>query len=553
MNYFKESEDLPILSSWITQGFVIDKPYILEAIETDRNALETDTQLSTVATFGSLASGCLMLALGGITAPMIIPIVMIGAASITAWNSDCSKSDRELEAKFLRAYPSVFDRLSQRISDGEEISRIASDYGLLLKAYRRADRTVLASLVDANTHDIAPTPAIVTTETFIPNDFEPVTVTNDLQPIALVEYVAVEPIAPSYGVSKILTPLDKLLASPYQSRAWFGAQRTGKSYLAAITSQQMFLTLATKVFHINLHSFGTEDRAYWVHARSVTGDMGHMPEHEVYQLIDKAIAVVKEFSNTQNALLIFDEITLTGAINNPYSEQLQPLLAMVASSCSELASTGKKRRQAIWTISPDFVAMQLTQETKAIKSLAVTFVAIPPGKSLDWEGQAIGFHSESFQNVQRNFTALKDAPRLDCDRMVFLDGLWLDMGELPKLITASPSPIEPVKNNTTLVELLAKQDKETDKVTLSEPWINQTTVEVEPGKAHPLVDNFDRLESLISGKDSLPIRDIQRALSCKSEEATQIAQMFCMSKKSSYKFSQSTNSNGTLSKSIMRV
>ena len=159
-NYFKESEDLPILSSWITQGFVIDKPYILEAIETDRNALEKDTQLSTIATFGSIASGCLMLALGGITAPMIIPIAMIGAAGLTAWNSDCAKSDRELEAKFLRAYPTVFDRLAQRISEGETVSRIASDYGLLLKAYRRADRTALASLVDAPGQAIAPTPAI---------------------------------------------------------------------------------------------------------------------------------------------------------------------------------------------------------------------------------------------------------------------------------------------------------------------------------------------------------------------------------------------------------
>lgn len=301
-----------------------------------------------------------------------------------------------------------------------------------------------------------------------PVESEPIDIPADTVAVSMdmpIVTVVEQPIAaaPSYGISRVLTPLDRVLASPYQSRAWFGSQRTGKSFFCAVASQQMVKTIGTKVFHVNLHSFGNEDKAYWVHSRSVTGDMGHMPENEVYQLIDRAIGVVRDFQNSINALLIFDEIVLTGATANPYAEALQPLLKMVASSCSELSSTGKKRRQAVWSISPDFVAGQLTVETKVIKSLACSFVAIPPGRSLDWEGQAIGFHSESFQNVQRNFAALKDAPRLDCDRMVFLDGLWLDMGQLPKLMTAKVDPIalpspssEPV---TTEVETVAIDDR----------------------------------------------------------------------------------------------
>ena len=394
--------------------------------------------------------------------------------------------------------------------------------------------------------DIQPTEIILDVEsievqtTHIPN----------VESVVMPEPIAAIPEAtrPSYGESRVTSPMDKLLASPFQSRAFFGAQRTGKSYLAAVTSQQMHL-LRTKVFHVNLHSFGSEDLTYWTHARSVTGDMGHMDEYEVLDLIARAIAVVKEFTRTPNALLIFDEVTLTGSKNNPYAEFLQPLLKMVASSCSELASTGKKRKQAIWTISPDFVAGELVQEVKAIKSLAITFVAIPPGKTLDWEGQAIGFHSESFGNVQRNFPALKDAPRMDVDRMVFIDAIWYDLGILPKLIHIDAKP-EPIETSTKSILV------ETIKAVEIEHWEADRAIEVnkvEPTKPHLLSDKFERLDTLMDGKDSLPIREIQRAFGCLSEEAQQIAQMYCFNKKSIYRFSQFTNSNGTLSKSIERL
>ena len=91
---------------------------------------------------------------------------------------------------------------------------------------------------------------------------------------------------------------------------------------------------------------------------------------------------------------------------------------------------------------------------------------------------------------------------------------------------------------------------------ITEPWESDEPIEVgavEVEQSHPLADKFDRLESLLDGKDSLPIREIQRAFSCKSDEAQQIAQMFCFKQKSTYRFSQLINPNGTLSKSIERV
>ena len=79
-------------------------------------------------------------------------------------------------------------------------------------------------------------------------------------------------------------------------------------------------------------------------------------------------------------------------------------------------------------------------------------------------------------------------------------------------------------------------------------------IELEPVKeTHPLEDKFVRLEAMLEGQESIAIRDISRAFTCKSDEAVQLAQMFCLSQKSRFKFSQITKPNGTVSKSIDRV
>jgi len=77
---------------------------------------------------------------------MLIPVGVVVGAGLVAWNSDCAKGDRELEAKFLRDYPSVFDRISQRVSSGEGVAKIAGEYGQMFRAYRKSDRAALAQL-----------------------------------------------------------------------------------------------------------------------------------------------------------------------------------------------------------------------------------------------------------------------------------------------------------------------------------------------------------------------------------------------------------------------
>lgn len=79
-------------------------------------------------------------------------------------------------------------------------------------------------------------------------------------------------------------------------------------------------------------------------------------------------------------------------------------------------------------------------------------------------------------------------------------------------------------------------------------------VPVEPTKSHPLADKFDRLESLLESDGTITVKEIQKRMKIDtSTEAQQLAQMFCFSQKSRYKFGRKTNPNGTVSYLIERV
>jgi hypothetical protein len=147
MAYFQEDEARPIVTAWIEQGFEIDRGYILEALQEDEKALGADTAIAGVAAFGSIASGCLMLALAGFSFPMFVPVAVLAGAGLSAWNSDCAKADRDLEAKFLKTYPAVFDRIQQRINAGEDASKVGAEYGQLFRSYRKNDRAALRQLI----------------------------------------------------------------------------------------------------------------------------------------------------------------------------------------------------------------------------------------------------------------------------------------------------------------------------------------------------------------------------------------------------------------------
>lgn len=258
--------------------------------------------------------------------------------------------------------------------------------------------------------------------------------------VAVVPDAVVQPenrAAPKF-VPTVETAFSRILSNPMESRAFFGAQRTGKSYFCAAATAAIAKRDNTNVFHLNLHSFGDEDSYYWLHAESIAVDMAMMDHQQAKVVVQSATRLVEKFFRTPNSILVFDEWTILGAINSRHKDLVATLFGFVADKIAVLTSSGKKRRQAIWAISPNFVAANLTQSAKAIKSLNLTYLSIPPGMTIDWNGQAIGCSHELFNQLNVNYSVapLPFVGEFECERIACIDAEWIPLGDVP--------PLEPV-------------------------------------------------------------------------------------------------------------
>ena len=234
--------------------------------------------------------------------------------------------------------------------------------------------------------------------------------------------------------------LQLLAASPFISRAVFGAQRTGKTNLVAAVMQQLRAD-GTEVFVINLSSvdIGGEDSAYWgdESIRVVRGDLETVANaEEAKALIDRAIALIDEFmAETGPSVLVVDEWSAATASYAEYVDLLAPLIKQLAGKITAFASTGMKRRKAIWTIAPEIVATTMEDFGKAVKKLSLVLVAIAPGHVEQWEGQELTFDSSLLGQCRKNYGAIDDAPTNSADsRIAFMNGRWVALGT-PSLVT----------------------------------------------------------------------------------------------------------------------
>ena len=120
-----------------------------------------------------------------------------------------------------------------------------------------------------------------------------------------------------------------------------------------------------------------------------------------------------------------------------------------------------------------------------------------------------------------------------------------------------PIEVSPIEKLEALYQASSAPDIETSVMgPSSKSWEfirPDQAIDIKSEESHPLQDKFDRIEALLNGQESIGIRDISRAFNCKSDESTQLAQMFCLSQKSRYKFTQAINPNGMVSKSIYRL
>lgn len=251
------------------------------------------------------------------------------------------------------------------------------------------------------------------------------------------------PVAASSGMMRnkplVRSAYTLVLDNPIECRAWFGAQRTGKSYFLAVVSQELHRQ-GTKIYHINLGSYGSEEDVYWCHCvRSVRGDISQMRAYEANQLIEQALAVVDEFYSQEDAILIFDEWIYAGKKNNTHTKALQPLIDLIADRAGILTQTGVKRSKAIWTVAPEFVAGTVIESAKVIKSFSLGYLTIAPGRSIEWinprtgKAKPVKFSTSLFDQISNNYDIEMPTERFAVDRICYIDNEWIEVGDLPPL------------------------------------------------------------------------------------------------------------------------
>ena len=578
MAKFYVDDRSPIVAELIRQDFDFEESEALRLIDMDETASNTDGTLALGTGAACIAATAGTLALSGLTLPILLPAIGIGLSSVSYWNSKVAARSREMETQFLSDHPEVLAKVQGKLRAGESREMIAAAFEQCLRAYRWGDVKQMERVLG---NSPATSPSETQAQSGINSDAANAPRT-EAGPPAQTELPTIAPgvaaAAPSMVHSKILCPIEVLGRNPYQSMGLIGGQRTGKTWLAALHTQNVKRKRGTKIIYINLMDAIGDAADDWSHADiCITCHLRKLAPHEAKKMIEHVISVVNGFFNELNQILIFDEWVGFTSTANQWPKKasqeaaaaaieskeakvyIEPeglgtsaieLMNLVMAVVGELNQSGKKQLKSVWLLSPMVKAGAMESQGLIIKQVQPLAVAISKDESVSWthpvtgEIQEIGFDDAGYRASIPNMglPPIESIPKMDCVRMLYAKGTWYSLDNLPKLeqtpeVQSSSQPIAPSSS-------------------ITESWESDEPIEVgavEVEQSHPLADKFNRLESLMDGKDSLPIREIQRAFSCKSDEAQQIAQMFCFKQKSTYRFSQLTNPNGTLSKSIERV
>lgn len=223
------------------------------------------------------------------------------------------------------------------------------------------------------------------------------------------------------------TAQELITARPYVSRAFYGAQRSGKTYLAAVCSADLAAsTLGAKTYYINLCHASVDPLDIWGHSKQVVEDLATCDAYAAEDAIKKALELLEEAMSSPHSIIVLDEYVYTASITNTYSEQLKPVVTKVADIISTLSSAGTKRKQAIWTIAPSIVASRLSNEGKSVKSLEPLLVGIAPGYTIDVDGHGVIWSDELFTQVYDNYKGVQHPGDKDylSERIAWVNNKW---------------------------------------------------------------------------------------------------------------------------------
>ena len=397
---------------------------------------------------------------GGVVVPLSITD---GSIAATAPAEATKRSPMEENIERLRNAP-------QNREDGDSSGGATAFFILFGVTYlgytRYVDQQEKKRLEESDRAQPAPCPR---TESFgstnIPDRVSP----EDLVSVQLGQQP--HPAAPA----KKRTALEVLCASPFVSRAFYGFQRSGKTNLVANAANRLKQTRGIETFVLNLSSFGTEDAAYWQDFRGVFGDLLAASPEAAETLIKQAIALVDEFmAHPTPAILVCDEWTFMGAKHGEHADILAPLVKGLASKITGFASSGMKRRKALWAISPTIVAGELEDFAKSIKKLSPCVVAIAPSHAEHWEGDELTFSRELFNQVLTNYPgALSEPPATsEVSRIACINGEWLALGTQVLVTAAAPN------RGGEVVDTFPKPLESSPELELLQTWLSKKVGEV---------------------------------------------------------------------------
>jgi hypothetical protein len=172
------------------------------------------------------------------------------------------------------------------------------------------------------------------------------------------------------------------------------------------------------------------------------------------------------------------------------------------------------------------VAGNLTDGMKTLlKGFPPVLVAISKGRSVDWMGQALTTDTTIAGQLKANYPSSGfDAPQMDCDRVVQIDGVWMPMPHLkipaptsaPE--TRSPSPnignpimpppssssSSPTRSRRGRISIPTRSTATDARLKLEQAW------EVDDGEVvdnQPIDSGIEECYEIINGEPDAALRD----------------------------------------------
>jgi hypothetical protein len=356
MSRFTENEASPIVSTLLRQGFIPDYSEALSLIDQSETRTRGDAMVALGATGLGVASSCGILALSGVTAPIIIPIGVTVGCLMTAWNSRQTEIDRIKESEFLGQFPEVLTLVESKDSDGATEEHIAAAYDQTFKAYRYGE-------LDSIERFIGGTKATKLQD--IPIDDSPIEIIETTQP-ATQPQTTVTPPAPVAGLPGFIAEMSHNVRSSFI----VGIPGAGKGLTVA--------NLISKVRHYRpeLQIFGTDPKndpkeaGYWQGYTAIDRfDMERLDGWEIEQRLTDDLNRFLDAGD--NALWVIDEFaTLIGMVDRKWLDKF-------TAKIQAIVQMGNSRSRYVWIVSQSGNLSELKLQPSLRSSLELLAIVRP--------------------------------------------------------------------------------------------------------------------------------------------------------------------------------